>query len=640
LEKSEIRVFIVEDDSTMAQALAETVRKLGYKPVVCPNPTEAQNQFRIQGAHLFYIDCMLPSMSGIDLALALRNDGAKEVPVVLASGIYRDKSFIKDALLKTGALGFLTKPFELKDFSKILTDKLSHLADEDLSPLEVLMMTSPSPGERIKLINQLEEVEAFNIPWLCYALMNPAISGILQLQNESEKASISFGQGTIVQVEMKNPASYFGSLLIENGYLNPEQLEQALSVNSPKRLGERLVDMSLLSPHVIDIINAEQTAIRLSRLITDTSFSVSFSAQEILSNASSIDAENLSPYLVDWINSKIDAGWLKQRYLKWLNCPTAVSLQAAPVRRLWSMTPLKNSLELIKEFEKGVPLSQILNKGIYKEEAVYQVLHLLILTDYIKVKRESKAIDEGAQINRLKKIWADMGKQDFFSILGVPRNAKPNDIKKTFHELAKIFHPDKIPLAASAVLKELAQQVFGQMTKAYETLSTDSKKVTYVKELEMGKAEKILEAEALFEEGKMYLKTGQTSKAREKFEAASQLRPPTSEILVHLAWARVQTMSSQGTSEEGMMDVESTLNKIPPEDRHNYTYYFVKGLFQSMIGEDLPAKNNIQHALSLNPKFIEAERALRMIELKKARPRDLLHGDLKEVVTGLFKRPK
>lgn len=640
MEKSEIRIFIVDDDPTMAKALQEMVRKLGFRPVVAATPTEAQNQFRVQGANLFFIDCLLPRMSGVELAVSLRADGAEAIPMILSSGVYRDKSFIKDALHKTGAIAFLTKPFNIADLQKIIQDALQDLVEEDVSPLETLMVTSPSPGEKIKIVNQLEQVEAFDIPWLCTLMMNTSVSGVLELQNEKDKSSISFGQGKIIQVDMQNPESFFGSLLIENGYLSPEQLEQALAVKSSKKLGERLVDLNLLSPHVIDLINAEQTAIRLSRLITDSTYNVKFIERTLQSNASSIDSEKLAPYLVDWINSKIQPTFIKQRYLKWLDSSTVKLPTAFLSRRLWNMAPLRNVPALVTDFEKGFSLAQVLSKNQFPEDLVYQVFHLLVINDYLKLKRELKVTDESAQSARLQRIWGDMQTQDLFSVLGVNRNAKQTDIKKRYHELAKIFHPDKLPSNASSVLKNLGQQVFGQMTKAYETLSNDQKKTTYLKELEMGKAEKILEAEALFEDGKTLLKSGQTSKAREKFEAAALLRPPTSEILIHLAWTRLQTMEAQGVSEEALFQVETTLNKIPPEDRHNYTYYFVKGLFQNMLGEEAAAKKNLQHALSLNPKFIEAERALRVLDLKKVKPKDLFHGDLKEVVTGLFRRPK
>ena len=80
--------------------------------------------------------------------------------------------------------------------------------------------------------------------------------------------------------------------------------------------------------------------------------------------------------------------------------------------------------------------------------------------------------------------------------------------------------------------------------------------------------------------------------------------------------------------------------RIPPEDRHNSNYYFSKGLFQDCIGEDVAAKKNVQHALALNPKFLEAERVLRSMDQKEKRGKektDIFRGDLSTVVGNLFR---
>ena len=175
------------------------------------------------------------------------------------------------------------------------------------------------------------------------------------------------------------------------------------------------------------------------------------------------------------------------------------------------------------------------------------------------LKRELRIVDETAQTARLQKIWQDMKTQDHFAILGIQRNAKAADIKKTYYELAKIFHPDKIPVNASAQLKDLAQKDFGQMTTGYETLSNEQKRTDYIKEMEMGRAEKILQAENLFEEGKQSLKAGQAKKAMERFEAAQMLKTPTSDLLVHMAWAKMMTGSEN--EESLLMEVEQILNK-------------------------------------------------------------------------------
>ena len=128
MQKSEIKIFIVEEDQTMAKAMEAAVKSLGMQPVVCPTPDEALNQFRIRGAQFFVIDCLLPKKSGVDLAVQLRTLGGADVPIVLTSGIYKDKTFSKDALHKTGALAFLPKPFNIKELTDLILKSTQGMA--------------------------------------------------------------------------------------------------------------------------------------------------------------------------------------------------------------------------------------------------------------------------------------------------------------------------------------------------------------------------------------------------------------------------------------------------------------------------------------------------------------------------------
>ena len=65
-----------------------------------------------------------------------------------------------------------------------------------------------------------------------------------------------------------------------------------------------------------------------------------------------------------------------------------------------------------------------------------------------------------------------MNKKDFYSTLGVTRNATQDEVKKNYFKLAKEFHPD---LNKSPDAKEK----FASITEAYETLSDDSKRRIY-----------------------------------------------------------------------------------------------------------------------------------------------------------------
>eukprot|EP00484_Ammonia_sp_Unknown_P000509 CAMPEP_0197022772 /NCGR_PEP_ID=MMETSP1384-20130603/3586_1 /TAXON_ID=29189 /ORGANISM="Ammonia sp." /LENGTH=330 /DNA_ID=CAMNT_0042450875 /DNA_START=32 /DNA_END=1024 /DNA_ORIENTATION=+ len=66
-----------------------------------------------------------------------------------------------------------------------------------------------------------------------------------------------------------------------------------------------------------------------------------------------------------------------------------------------------------------------------------------------------------------------MGK-DYYKILGVDRNATPDQIKKAYRKLAMKWHPDKNPEN-----KEEAEQKFKEIGEAYSILSDEQKRKTY-----------------------------------------------------------------------------------------------------------------------------------------------------------------
>ena len=65
-----------------------------------------------------------------------------------------------------------------------------------------------------------------------------------------------------------------------------------------------------------------------------------------------------------------------------------------------------------------------------------------------------------------------MAASDFYSVLGVARDASGAEIKKAYRDLAKKFHPDRNP-------DKSAEQKFKEITEAYEVLSDDQKRATF-----------------------------------------------------------------------------------------------------------------------------------------------------------------
>lgn len=63
---------------------------------------------------------------------------------------------------------------------------------------------------------------------------------------------------------------------------------------------------------------------------------------------------------------------------------------------------------------------------------------------------------------------------DYYEVLGVPRDASPDDIKKAYRKLALKWHPDK-----NLDRRELAEEKFKKLSAAYEVLSDPRKREIY-----------------------------------------------------------------------------------------------------------------------------------------------------------------
>lgn len=68
-----------------------------------------------------------------------------------------------------------------------------------------------------------------------------------------------------------------------------------------------------------------------------------------------------------------------------------------------------------------------------------------------------------------------MSKRDYYEVLGVSKNATPEEIKKAYRKKAKEFHPD----AYTGDDKKAAEEKFKEASEAYSVLSDQNKKAQY-----------------------------------------------------------------------------------------------------------------------------------------------------------------
>ncbi len=107
-----MKLLLVEDDVSLAEALAEALTDQRYVIDVVVDGEAAWLQIKISEYDLILLDMMLPHLDGIELCRRLRNHGYT-IPVLMLTA----RDTIKDKVngLDAGADDYLVKPVDLQE---------------------------------------------------------------------------------------------------------------------------------------------------------------------------------------------------------------------------------------------------------------------------------------------------------------------------------------------------------------------------------------------------------------------------------------------------------------------------------------------------------------------------------------------
>lgn len=635
--KQDIKILLVEDDESLGRSLEESFKRAGYSCRWVSSADDALTAFKISDFSVIILDCMLPKINGVQLAQSLRQTGGKNFKIFLISGIFRDRSFINDAVYKTQASGFFSKPFDHQAIVGAVDNAFAESLEPEREPLFLLMSKDAhSPRERLKALDKTEVIHGFDLPFVFSLLIGAPVSGHLNiLTAEGGASSVAIADGKIAQVSIDDKTSYFGVLLVEHGFTSDEEVSVSLSRPSAKPIGERLVEASALSPHAIQIIRREQLAIRLSKTIQDTSMQIRFLEQPVNDGGGSVDSSEFSTLLNDWIVSKLTLSWLRAYYTPWLDYSLRFGHERSRYEMVQHLPLLKMAGPLLKQINNDRTLQEILNRSDLNEDKILKVIHFLMVERILvfSTRQQGGLVDFESKRQRLNTLFKELKNQNHFEILGVSENAQDREINRSYVELAKALHPDKLDPQAPEDLKQLQQQIFSRIAEAYDILRDRGRRELYVKELHLGQADELIRNEALFEEALALLHRGQYQKALKILQTISTYKAHRSDLLIYQLWAKIKLGTPSRGMEKFIEEIGYELNQIPPEGRHTPIYIFVKGLYLKLIGRFDKAYTYFKHATTMDPSMTMAKREMVALEGDSRRSST---NDLTSVVGMLF----
>lgn len=110
VERTPIRVLVVDDDDKLARLVGFHLTRAGYQVTTATDGAQALGLVLNESPQIVITDWMMPSMTGLELCQALRKTEAGRKTYVLLLTAKEDEDRIVDAF-QAGADDFITKPF-------------------------------------------------------------------------------------------------------------------------------------------------------------------------------------------------------------------------------------------------------------------------------------------------------------------------------------------------------------------------------------------------------------------------------------------------------------------------------------------------------------------------------------------------
>lgn len=427
-----------------------------------------------------------------------------------------------------------------------------------------------------------------------------------------------FHNGNLVFAKTNQPQELLGEVLFrlekisEDTYVNIDQY-----IEPKKRLGEVLVRKNLLSDKELkDGLSYQMREILLN---TFSDFEGEFKFQE----RADLDDQDFETKIN--IPLLIEGGVRRMKYDTQLKM-FMEKKRPFPKSKSFYFRLTEEEKEVLAAIKGNMSSASILQSSRFQPELFWKSLYLFYCLNLIDVPDEDKEFDEHepaktTTIGDKEKNIADalamsenLEKMNYYQILDVEEDAGTEEIKKNYFKLARKFHPDLYERNLPHEIKGVIEEVFDQISKAYQTLSDEDKRKEYNTQKEKApppeKRDWAKAAEVKFRQGKTLYESGRYQDALPFLEEAVRLQGNKGRYFLLLALAQARIPDYQRKSEENF--VKSI--KFEPWNAEGYVGL---GLLYKKEGLMVKAKKQFEKALGIDPDHKIARREMQTDDDKK-----------------------
>ena len=214
---------------------------------------------------------------------------------------------------------------------------------------------------------------------------------------------------------------------------------------------------------------------------------------------------------------------------------------------------------------------------------------------------------------------------DHYELLGVSRDATTREIKRSFLQFAKKYHPDRYANVELGTLGPKMQNVLARLSHAHTVLTNPEQRAAYDQEHPPGggaqtaDVSKIFEAEEALRAAKRLLERNDYGRASRELQRAQALNPDGLEYDAYLAWCEYAALDARKKTDPIAVGkftkrIETVLEEFPKSDA---LHVFLASITNA-LGDTRSSLRHYKKAAEINPHNNVARSHVRIMQKRAA----------------------
>ncbi len=472
-------------------------------------------------------------------------------------------------------------------------------------------------------------IKKYPVPLMFKKILKDQLSGLLIVTSGDTRKDLFFVNGRLAFASSSLEEEHLGEILISMGKINRVHLEKVLDIKrNPSyqnyRIGELLVKTKKLDKRdFYYALKAQVQKIAVSTFpLTEGEWRFIVKSPKI-PNPQSFKIK-LPEIIPEGVKKLEDISYFRRKFYYRAPVTTAIpdfigDFLTPDEKMLYAdLTNFSNI-----STEQIMAQLQVRDSIGSKERSFWRRLILLYLFNVIDFVEFTIDEEQNKNVEEIYDLHEKISKKElnYYQLLGTENAAPMEEVKKSYFDFSKKYHPDKISAAPDSTVMMRANEVFAEINKAYEILSNKDKKSEYdakgyrdPSEIEAAPADKGKNAREL------YLKANRFYKGKRYFEAVSLMEQAVAIdstranyfLLLGLAQSKLPAMKKHA---------EKNLLKANELEPWNADHLFALGELYKSENLMKKAEQYFQKALEINMEHTLAGQAVQDMQKLFAPPK-------------------